>query len=139
MLSENLNLFLCNLNVVARQISSNNNLSVSQYFTLSAISSTGINMTNLSKRVGIDNSTLTRNINILIKNKLVQKKRSVTDRRGFIIYLTKEGDDIIDLMDNQMDIIINNICFGLTANERESILEILTKLNWKLSCYCNEL
>ncbi len=139
MLSEHLNFFLCNLNVVARRIASDHNLSSSQYFTLSAISSMGINMTNLSKRVGIDNSTLTRNINILIKNKLVMKQRSSSDRRGFIIYLTAEGDKIINLMERQMDALIKDVTTDLNSNERESIAEILSKLNWKLSCYFNEL
>ena len=139
MLSEHLNLFLCNLNVVARRIASNHNLSSSQYFTLSAISSMGINMTDLSKRVGIDNSTLTRNINILIKNKLVIKKRSSSDRRGFIVYLTPEGDKIIDLMEKQMDVLITDFTTDLKSSERENIAEILSKLNWKLSCHFNEL
>ena len=139
MLSENLNLFLCNLNVIARRIASDHNLSASQYFTLNAISSIGINMTDLSKRVGIDNSTLTRNINILIKDKLVVKTRSKTDLRGFIIYLTNEGNAIIDLMEKQMSVLIKDITTDLKSSERENIAEILSKLNWKLSCHFNEL
>ena len=109
MLSEHLNSFLCHLNVMARQISSNHGLSLSQYLTLNSISSTGISMTDLSQRVGIDNSTLTRNINILIKKSLVTKERSLTDARGFTVELTKNGDNIVDLMEKVMKKIITRI------------------------------
>ncbi len=139
MLSEHLNSFLCHLNVMARQISSNHGLSLSQYLTLNSISSTGISMTDLSQRVGIDNSTLTRNINILIKKSLVTKERSLTDARGFTVELTKNGDNIVDLMEKEMNKIITRIGNDLDPKERENLIEIISKLNWKLSCYFNEL
>ena len=139
MLSEHLNLFLCHLNVMARQISSNHGLSLSQYLTLNSISSTGISMTDLSQRVGIDNSTLTRNINILIKKSLVTKERSLTDARGFTVELTKNGDNVVDLMEKEMNKIITRVGNDLDPKERENLIEIISKLNWKLSCYFNEL
>ena len=139
MLSEHLNSFLCHLNVMARQISSNHGLSLSQYLTLNSISSTGISMTDLSQRVGIDNSTLTRNINILIKKSLVTKEQSLTDARGFTVELTKNGDNIVDLMEKEMNKIITRIGNDLDPKERENLIEIISKLNWKLSCYFNEL
>ena len=67
MLAEYLNSFLSHMNVLARQVASKNNLSLSQYYTLNSISSNGISMSELSSRIGVDNSTLTRNINILIQ------------------------------------------------------------------------
>tara|TARA_Y100000590_G_scaffold374541_1_gene438924 strand:+ start:892 stop:1266 length:375 start_codon:yes stop_codon:yes gene_type:complete len=124
---------------MARQISSNHGLSLSQYLTLNSISSTGISMTDLSQRVGIDNSTLTRNINILIKKSLVTKERSLTDARGFTVELTKNGDNIVDLMEKEMNKIITRIGNDLDPKERENLIEIISKLNWKLSCYFNEL
>ena len=53
-----------------------NNLSLSQYYTLTNISSIGISMSELSLVLGVDNSTLTRNINILIKRSLLKKQQS---------------------------------------------------------------
>ena len=139
MLSEHLNSFLCQLNVLARQIASTHNLSLSQYFTLSSISSTGISMTELSRSVGVDNSTLTRNINVLITKSLVSKERSTVDGRGFIVQLTSYGNNIIDLMENKMENIVDTISEDLNSQEKENIIEIISKLNWKINCHLNEL
>ena len=139
MLSEYLNSFLCQLNVIARQIASTHNLSLSQYFTLSSISSTGISMTELSRSVGVDNSTLTRNINVLIAKSLVSKERSTVDGRGFIVQLTSYGNNIIDLMENKMENIVDTISEDLNHQEKEDIIEIISKLNWKINCHLNEL
>ena len=139
MLSEHLNSFLCQLNVLARQIASTYNISLSQYFTLSSISTTGISMTDLSRSIGVDNSTLTRNINVLMAKSLVSKERSSMDGRGFIVHLTSDGDNIIDLMESKMETIVETISKDLDPQERENIIEIISKLNWKITCHLNEL
>ena len=75
MLSEHINSFICQFNVLLRAVASQNHLSVSQYLTLYSISPNGITMSELSKAVGVDNSTLTRNIHILVRKLLVSKER----------------------------------------------------------------
>ena len=55
MVAEYLNSFLCHMNVLARRIATKNDLSLSQYYTLSNISSNGISMSKLSLVIGIDN------------------------------------------------------------------------------------
>ena len=73
MITEYLHTFVVHMNVIVRRVASDNNLSLSQYFALTNISTSGISMSDLSTMLGVDNSTLTRNINILIKRDLVVK------------------------------------------------------------------
>ena len=139
MLSEYITSFLCLLNVIVREIASKNNLSSSQYFTLHNISSNGIKMSDLSKAIGIDNSTLTRNINILISRLLVSKERSFQDRRQFVVILTSNGEKLVHNIEKQMDYKIESLAYDLDTNHREQLIDIIGKLNWKISCHINEL
>ena len=139
MLSEYLISFTSNLNVIVRKVAGDNNLSLSQYFTLLNISSSGVLMGELSKLVGVENSTLTRNIQILLNRNLVAKNQSESDKREYIIMLTSDGEKLIDILDRDMDNELNNILDNLDLNSKQKLSDIIESLNWKMNCYINEL
>ena len=139
MLSEYLISFTSNLNVIVRKVAGDNNLSLSQYFTLLNISSSGVLMGELSKLVGIEKSTLTRNIQILLNRNLVAKNQSEADKREYIIMLTSDGEKLIDILDRDMDNELNNILDNLDLNSKQKLSDIIESLNWKMNCYINEL
>ena len=139
MLSEYLISFTSNLNVIVRKVAGDNNLSLSQYFTLLNISSSGVLMGELSKLVGVEKSTLTRNIQILLNRNLVAKNQSESDKREYIIMLTSDGEKLIDILDRDMDNELNNILDNLDLNSKQKLSDIIESLNWKMNCYINEL
>mgnify|MGYP001309924177 FL=1 len=139
MLSEYLISFTSNLNVIVRKVAGDNNLSLSQYFTLLNISSSGVLMGELSKLVGVEKSTLTRNIQILLNRNLVAKNQSEADKREYIIMLTPDGEKIIGILDRDMDNELNNILDNLDLNSKQKLSDIIESLNWKMNCYINEL
>tara|TARA_Y100000746_G_C15460547_1_gene431263 strand:- start:2182 stop:2601 length:420 start_codon:yes stop_codon:yes gene_type:complete len=139
MISEHLNSFLCNMNVLARQVASKNNLSLSQYYTLTNISSSGISMSKLSLILGIDNSTLTRNVNILIKHSFLNKQKSSQDKREQVVLLSSKGIEISEKLDIDMEELLNKFILGINEDYRQSFLDILEQLNWKMNCYINDL
>ena len=139
MLAEYLNSFLSHMNVLVRQVASKNNLSPSQYYTLNSISSNGISMSDLSSTIGVDNSTLTRNINILIKRSLVKKDRSKEDRREFIVILSSKGEKVVNKLDNQMESLIITLISDINPDSRQEFIDTIEKLNWKISGYIHEL
>jgi len=139
MLSEHLNIFLNHLNVIARKIATNNKLSLSQYFTLTNISSSGTRIGNLSSILGLDVSTLTRNINILINRSLVDKKRSKHDRREYIVYLTSEGSKISNILDEEMNDFLKIFINDINDSQRQDFINIIEMMNWKMSCKINEI
>ena len=139
MLAEYLNSFLSHMNVLVRQVASKNNLSPSQYYTLNSISSNGISMSNLSSTIGVDNSTLTRNINILMKRSLVKKDRSKDDRREFIVILSSKGEKVVNKLDNQMESLINTLISDINPESRQEFIDTIEQLNWKISGYIHEL
>ena len=139
MLTEYLNIFLSHLNVVARKVAAQNKLSLSQYYTLTNISSTGITMSELSLLVGVDNSTLTRNINVLIKRSLVKKHKSLSDKREYLIVLSSKGLDLTETLVRDMDKFMNKFIDGIDETQRQYFIDIIEQINWKMSCFINEL
>ena len=139
MLAEYLNTFLSRMNAIARGVASDNNLSLSQYYTLSSIASDGISMSELSSLLGVDNSTLTRNINVLMKRSLVRKERSEDDRREFLVMLSESGIAMINTLENQMESNLNIFINDIPSDSREKFIEIIEQLNWKLNSYLHEL
>ena len=139
MLSEYLTSFISNLNVIVRKVASDNNLSLSQYFTLSNISSSGILMGELSKLVGVDKSTLTRNIRILLNRDLVLKNQSTSDKREYIIMLTNHGEKLIDKLDFGMEKELSIIIEDIDSISKQTLSNIIESINWKINCYINEL
>ena len=134
MVTEYLHSFVSHMNVIVRQIASENKLSLSQYFALTNISSSGISMSELSSILGVDNSTLTRNINILINRELVIK-----DARGYTISLSSKGESVMNRLEGQMEHTLNTFINGVDPESKQIFIDVLERLNWKASCYINEL
>ena len=139
MITEYLHSFISHMNVIVRQIASQNKLSLSQYFTLTNISASGVSMSELSTTLGVDNSTLTRNINVLINRDLVIKNKSVHDRRGYTISLSTIGERVMDKLEKQMESTLNEFIADIDPASNQLLIDVIESLNWKASCYINEL
>ena len=139
MITEYLHSFISHMNVIVRQIASQNKLSLSQYFTLTNISASGVSMTELSTMLGVDNSTLTRNINVLINRDMVKKSQSDHDRRGYTISLSTAGERVMDKLEKQMENTLHEFIADIDPASKQTLIDVIESLNWKASCYINEL
>ncbi len=139
MITEYLHTFVVHMNVIVRRVASQNNLSLSQYFALTNISSSGISMSDLSSLLGVDNSTLTRNINILIKRDLVEKNQSNEDKRGYTITLSTKGSSIVQSLESQIESILDDFIDSVDPGIKQHFIDIIETVNWKASCFINEL
>ena len=139
MITEYLHTFVIHMNVIVRRVASQNNLSLSQYFALTNISTSGISMSDLSTMLGVDNSTLTRNINILIKRDLVVKEKSNEDKRGYTITLSPAGNTLMNSLENQIETILEGFIDSVDPGVKQKFIDIIETVNWKASCFINEL
>ena len=83
-------------NALVRQTASQLGLTVSQSFHLMSIPQDGISMSPLSHKLGLDTSTLTRNIQKLEKMGLAMRTRGTYDKRVQNIHLTQRGSETIE-------------------------------------------
>ena len=89
-------------------------------------------MSNLSLRLGIDNSTATRLIIGLEKKNWVTRKKSQSDNRVVVVFLTEEGKSAQKEIEKQFDDLGEKIKSQMPIDESVSTFNSLAILNWTL-------
>ena len=130
---ELLKAFLLDLQSLFRYRVTNTDLTLPQILLLSSISSEGPDMSSLSKQMGVDNSTMTRLIGILIRNGWVEKFKGENDKRVVYVKITVKGEIIRQEIDNKINDFGLEIINTINPEDRNDIRETLTTLHWILS------
>ena len=129
---EILSLFLIDLNSLFRKNIKIKDASFQQLIALSIIPPSGIEMTPLAKKIGIDNSTLTRLIIRLEKNGWVSRELSLHDKRVINVKLTNKGNKVQSDIDKQYEKIGDKVEQLISPLEREETLQHIQSLHWIL-------
>jgi DNA-binding MarR family transcriptional regulator len=130
---ELLSSFLVDLQSLYRQNISIEGASFPQVLALSIIPDDGIEMSALSKKVGIDNSTATRLVMGLEKKGWVERNPSRHDKRVIQVSLTDEGDGIQTQLEAQFDKLGTVIEMEVDPLDRNEMIEFVSSLHWILS------
>ena len=112
---------------------SNPDLTLPQILLLSTISDEGVDMSSLSKQMGVDNSTMTRLIDVLIRNGWAIKYKNKKDGRVVMVEITKKGEVLQEEIDMNIDKFGYEIYNSISQEDREEVMEILTEFHWVLS------
>ena len=127
--------FCLNYLACIRKVANQFQISQSQAVCLNLIPSQGISQADLARKLSLDISTLSRNLNHLIKLKFINKKPSHIDKRSYKINLSNKGMQFYKLFNttiqNQLKIIYN----GISLDEKEQLIEILNKINWQFELH----
>ena len=121
-------------NAIVRSVASKFNLTASQAFHLLLIPFDGIPISSLANKLGLDNSTLTRNIQKLEKLDLVERRADSYDRRVQRVALTKNGAPILTSLENHLDEINCAIIDQIDLDTQENLISVLENLSWSLGC-----
>ena len=115
---------------ILREIGNSLGLTLSQVQLLLSVPFTSISMTDLSKTLGIDNSTLTRNLNKLEKNDFVQRNKDDYDGRIYNVTLSKKGLEQKDKIESQLNDFSYKLLSALSHEDRQTVFESMEKLSW---------
>jgi DNA-binding MarR family transcriptional regulator len=88
-----------------------------------------ISLNELADILGLDNSTLSRTINNLVNNGLVQRELNQLDRRYVVINLTKDGMKVFEGIETSMNLYFKRIYKSIPENKRNQVVESLAILN----------
>jgi len=121
-------------NALIRYYASLLSLTAPQAFHLLAVSTDGISMSGLAHKLGLDNSTLTRNIQKLETLELVLRKQDNFDKRVFRVHLTKKGRVIVEEFENLLLDLNCSMLKHIDLDDQENIPEMLEKLVWAMDC-----
>jgi|TARA_B110000116_G_scaffold23795_1_gene18276 DNA-binding MarR family transcriptional regulator len=127
--------FLIDLQSLFRTSAKKLNLTLPQITLISSIPIDGIDMSTLSHRIGVDNSTLTRLIDILIKNNFVRKVKNLKDGRSFIILLSSKGEKLQFKIEQQIDQFGSVLYSKIPIEDQDEVKEVLSSLHWVISKY----
>ncbi|MBT3606799.1 MAG: MarR family transcriptional regulator [Candidatus Marinimicrobia bacterium] len=131
--SELLSSFLIDLQSLYRKNISISGASFPQILALSIIPDDGIEMSALSKKIGIDNSTATRLVMGLEKKGWVNRRSATYDKRVIQVTLTKDGDEIQIQLERQFDSLGAAIEREVDPLDRNEMIEYVSSLHWILS------
>ena len=127
--------FLIDLQSLFRTQFKKLDLTLSQIILISSIPIDGIDMTTLSIKIGVDNSTLTRLIDILMKKGIVQKNRSSQDKRSYIISVTKKGELLQSKIEDEIDSFVSKLFRNTRLEDQEQLKKSLSSFHWIVSKY----
>ena len=125
-------------NAIFRQYSSRLSLTAPQAFHLLSIPVDGISMSGLANKLGLDTSTLTRNIQKLEKLDLVRRKQDRNDKRILTVYLTDKGRGKVEKVENSLLDLNFSMMKYIDLDDQENIPEMLEKLVWAMDCIREE-
>jgi DNA-binding MarR family transcriptional regulator len=82
----------------------------------------------LSERLGVDKSTMSRNIEILVTSGLVSREADPGNRRSVTISLTDQGQQLFQQIETSMTQFYETLFYALPADKRDQVLESLDYL-----------
>ena len=108
------------------------NMTYSQVLAIISIPVDGIEMSELARKLGLDNSTVTRLIVRLEKKGWVYREKSRRDKRAIIVVLNNKGLKIQQNIEKKIESIGEKVKIEIDDEKRESILEYLYTFQWGL-------
>ncbi len=106
--------------------------SFQQMIAIIVIPVEGIEMSGISGKLGIDNSTATRLIDGLVLKNWVSRSKDEKDKRITMVGLTKEGKKMQILYEKELDKFGEDIKKIVSYNDRQQLIEAISRLNWAL-------
>jgi DNA-binding MarR family transcriptional regulator len=91
-------------------------------------------MSQLAHKLGLDTSTLTRNIQKLEKMELIKRNHDSYDKRVQKAVLTEKGDEMVELLEEYLLEMNHSIMEQIDLDSQESITDILEKIVWAMDC-----
>ena len=128
--SEQIQEITTHVNGITRQAATKYNISFAQAQFLLRVPTEGISISELAKLLGIDISTMSRNVNKLELLQLIKRKRDSDDGRTFKLSLTPSGVEIVDLLFAEIDAQATKILSTIPLESQERVGDVLEQLNW---------
>ena len=127
--------FLIDLQSLFRSHTKDLKITMPQVMLVSSIPTDGIDMTSLAQQIGVDNSTMTRLIGVLIKDGIVVKKKNPRDGRSMMVLLTKRGESLQHKLEVEIDKFGSDLFRKVPMEDQEEVKEILYNFHWIVSKY----
>ena len=127
--------FLIDLHSLFRSRTKDLKITMPQVILVSSIPTDGIDMTSLAQQIGVDNSTMTRLVGVLMKDGIAVKKKNPRDGRSMLVLLTKRGESLQYKLEVEIDKFGSDLFRKVPMEDQEEVKEILYNFHWIVSKY----
>ena len=117
---------------LVRQLSSKFELTLSQTLVLLSIPFDGVTISDLSEKLGIDISTMTRNIQRIEKKKLVKRLPNPNDKRSIKLFLSQRGSILTNSINLEISVSLDKILDKYDLKISNQIKNNLENLSWDI-------
>ena len=138
-IAENLSDISLNYFSLLRKLSSKFDLTLSQTLLLLYVPFDGISVSNLSDKLGIDISTMTRNIQRIEKQGLVKRSKDLNDKRSIKLNLSSRGIKLVKNLNHDIHLNLEPILERYDFDKIEQIQSSLESLGWDLYLHRKDL
>ena len=138
-ITEHLSDISLNYFALLRKLSSKFDLTLSQALLLLYVPFDGITISDLSDKLGIDISTMTRNIQRIEKQGLIERRKNLNDKRSIKLNLSTRGKKIINLLNDDISNNLSPILKKYDFDKIEQIQSSLESLGWDLYLFRKDL
>ena len=129
---EFLSSFLIDLQRLFRVELSTEDLTYGQTLAIISIPNDGIEMSDFSLLLGLDNSTVTRLIIRLENKNWVIRQKSKRDKRAIKVFLTDCGLEVQQGIERKIDAIGEKIKLNINEDKKENLFDSLSLFQWTL-------
>lgn len=98
------------------------------YTLLELLKQESISMNELSNKMNLDTSTMTRVIDNLVRDELVKRVRDENDRRFVVVELTSKGQDVAQSLNHSIEAYYQKITENLPLGQTEQVLTSVQQL-----------
>ena len=120
---------------LVRQLSSKFELTLSQTLVLLSIPFDGITLSELSEKLGIDISTMTRNIQRIEKKNLIKRLPNPDDKRSIKLFLSQRGNTLANSINLEISVSLEQIIEKYDLKVSNQIKNNLENLSWDIYLY----
>jgi len=120
---------------LVRQLSSKFELTLSQTLIILSIPFDGVTISDLSEKLGIDISTMTRNVQRIEKKNLVKRLPNPDDKRSIKLFLSQRGITLSNSLNLEISASLDSILAKYDLKTANQIKNNLENLSWDLYLY----
>ena len=118
-----------------RKLSSKFELTLSQALVLLYVPFDGITISDLSQKLGVDISTMTRNIQRIERKQLINRTPNLNDKRSIKLLLSPRGQNIANSLNKEMEENLQKIIDKYDFDQSNQLNNNLESLGWDLYLY----
>lgn len=123
---ESMRVLVRKLGVIERGEAACCDITLSQCHTIVEIGRAGgVTVNNLSQVLGLDKSTVSRSVDKLVTDGIIERHHNADDRRYVTLRLTQEGTLVYEAIEKRMKDYFKEVVSRLPHEKREQIIESL--------------